>query len=212
MERSAQWRIGRRLPWIPPRAWIIFLAIGLACKLVAAQQVQVALNPAETQIDISVHDVHGGVHGSFKLKSGSVLFDRATGSASGEIVVDATSGVTGNSTRDHKMNREVLESQRYPDIVFAPSKVMGEVATQGTSNLQVQGTFRIHGTSHEITLTMPVQISGEKLVTTTSFVVPYESWGMKNPSVLFLRVDGKAEVSIKATGRIVPVNPGESTH
>jgi polyisoprenoid-binding protein YceI len=156
--------------------------------------------------------VHGGVHGSFKLKSGSVLFDRSNGAASGEILVDAASGATGNSTRDHKMNQDVLESQHYPDIVFTPSKVIGEVATQGNSNIQVLGTFRIHGASHQITLSMPVQISGEKLVATTTFVVPYESWGMKNPSVLFLRVDGKAEISITAAGRIVLANGGVSMH
>jgi polyisoprenoid-binding protein YceI len=206
MKHFEQLRICRRLPWIVLRAWTVCLVIGLTCKLAAAQQVQVTLNPAETQIDISVHDVHGGVHGRFKLKSGSVLFDRASGGASGEIVVDARSGVTGNSTRDHKMNQEVLESQRYPDIIFAASRVIGEVAAQGNSNIQVQGTFRIHGASHEITLSMPVQVSGEKLVATTTFVVPYEAWGMKNPSVLFLRVDGKAEVTIKAAGRIVRGN------
>lgn len=204
-------QIRRRLRWIVPRCWAVFLAIGLNCNA-AAQQVQVTLNPAETQINLSVNDVHGGVHGTFKLKSGSVLFDRASGSASGEIVVDATSGVTGNSVRDHKMNQEVLESQRYPEIVFSPDKVIGETAAQGTSNIQVQGTFRIHGASHEITLSMPVQISGEKLVATTTFVVPYASWGMKNPSVLFLRVDGKAEISIRAAGRIVVANGDNSIH
>jgi polyisoprenoid-binding protein YceI len=210
MKHVAQHQICRRLPWTFFRAWIVCLAIGLTCRIAAAQQVQVTLNPADTQIAISVHDVHGEVHGSFKLKSGSVLFDRANGSASGEIVVDAASGVTGNSTRDHKMNHDVLESQRYPDIIFAPTKITGEVLALGNSNIQVQGMFRIHGTSHEITLAMPVQISGEKLAATTTFVVPYESWGMKNPSLLFLRVDGKAEVSIKTTGRIVLMNGGKS--
>jgi polyisoprenoid-binding protein YceI len=212
MKHSALPRNCPRLLRMVPCALTAWLAVGLTCQIATAQQVQVTLNPAETQIHISVHDVHSGVHGNFKLKSGSVLFDRANGSASGEIVVDAASGDTGNSTRDHKMNQDVLESLRYPDIVFAPSRVIGEVAAQGTSNIQVQGTFRIHGASHEITLSMPVQVSGEKLVATTTFVVPYESWGMKNPSVLFLRVDGKAEVSITATGRIVLANSVNSVH
>jgi len=48
-----------------------------------------------------------------------------------------------------------------------------------------------------------VQVSGDQLTATTTFVVPYASWGMKNPSVLFLRVDGKAEVSVTAVGRTV---------
>jgi hypothetical protein len=109
--------IFRHLPGIVLRAWTVCLAIGLTCAAAAAQQVQVTLNPAETHIDISVHDVHGGVHGSFRLKSGTVLSSRANGSANGEIVVDAAGGVTGNTTRDRKMNQDVLESQRDPDIL-----------------------------------------------------------------------------------------------
>ena len=212
MRHPGRHRIRRILKGVIPRTCLLYVALGLGCRMVSAQQVQVTLDPVETQINISVHDVHGGVHGSFKLKSGSVLFDRTTGAASGEIVVDAISGVTGNDTRDRKMKQEVLESQHYPEIVFAPARVIGQVAAQGSSNVQVQGTFRIHGGSHEITLTVPVQISGDKLTATTNFVVPYQSWGMKNPSVLFLRVDGKAEISITATGHISLVNGGNGVH
>lgn len=169
---------------------------------VAAQQVQVTLNPAETKISISVHDTHGGVHGNFNLKSGSVLFDKQTGDATGEMIVDATSGQTGNSSRDGKMHKDVLESKRYPEIVFTPKRVIGDVAAQGKSDIQVQGVFRIHGADHDLTLSMPVQVSGDQVTATATFVVPYESWGMKNPSVLFLRVDGKAEVIVTAVGRM----------
>lgn len=172
------------------------------CGEAVAQQVRVTLDPAQTKTNISVHDIHGGFTGSFKLKSGSVLFDRATGNASGEIVVDAKSGDTGNDKRNRKMNDEVLESGRNPEIIFSPKRVVGEVAPQGTSNVQVQGIFRIHGSDHDLTLPISVQVSGDSVTSTTNFVVPYESWGMKNPSVLFLRVDGKAEVSVSAVGRI----------
>jgi len=190
----------------------LYLVLVLGGRTAAAQQVRVTLDPAETQINISVHDMHGGVHGTFKLKSGSVTFDRATGAASGEIVVDATSGVTGNDTRDRKMKDEVLESQRYPEIIFVPTRITGDIPAQGSSNVQVQGSFRIHGASHDITLTAPIQVDGEKLKGTASFVVPYQSWGMKNPSVLFLRVDGKAEISLTASGRISIVAGGNSAH
>lgn len=168
----------------------------------AAQQVKVTLDPAETKINISVHDVHGGVHGNFKMKSGTVSFEPATGAAGGEIIVDAASGDTGNGSRDHKMNKDVLESGRYPEITFTPNRVVGQLAPQGASNIQVEGVFHIHGADHPLTLAVPLQVNGDKLMGTTNFVVPYESWGMKNPSMLFLRVDGKAEVTVSFAGRI----------
>lgn len=212
MKYAVQPQTWHHRPGIKSRAFVLYFVLAFGCRMAAAQQVQVTLDPAETHINISVHDVHGGVHGSFKLKTGSVTFDRASGVASGQIVVDAASGVTGNDTRDRKMRQEVLQSNLYPEIIFSPTRVVGEVATQGSSNVQVQGSFRIHGASHDIELTVPVQISGDKLTATTNFVVPYESWGMKNPSVLFLRVDGKAEVSITASGHIAVISGGNTVH
>ena len=142
------------------------------------------------------------VHGTFKLKSGSVTFDPKSGDASGEIIVDATSGESGNNSRDKKMHKEILESQRYPEIVFSPKHVTGKVADQGTSNIQVQGVFRIHGADHDLTLSLPVEKSGDEVKASTSFVVPYQDWGMKNPSTFLLKVENKVSISISSAGHI----------
>ena len=181
---------------------LLLVALACLCTAATAQRVQVALDPSNTKIDIAVHDIHGGFHGSFLLKSGSVIFDPHTGNASGEIVVDATSGRTGNDRRDRKMHKEILESQRYPEITFMPKHVKGSVALNGTSNVEVEGLFHIHGADHDLTLSMPVQVTGDKLTATINFIVPYEEWGMKNPSVFLLRVSGKAEAAVSTAGRI----------
>ncbi len=195
----------RRRGWLQGQVRLILLALLVASGTMlpaAAQQMQVTLDPAQTKINISVHDVHGGVQGTFNLKSGVILFDQKTGDASGELIVDAGSGQTGNSSRDSKMNKDVLESKRYPEITFSPKHVSGSIAQQGSSNIQVQGVFRIHGADHALTLAVLIQVNGDRTTGSTSFEVPYESWGMKNPSLLFLRVDGKAEVSVTTAGRI----------
>lgn len=61
---------------------------------------------------------------------------------SGEIVVDARSGRTGNGMRDRKMHKDVLESEQYPEISFRPDHVAGVIATQGKSALKIHGIFR----------------------------------------------------------------------
>src|SRR5271165_11698 len=132
-----------RMRRILHKAGLLLLLVTAFCSAAIAQQVQVTLDSAQTKINISVHDIHGGFQGSFKLKSGVLTFDRKSGAANGELVVDAATGDTGNSNRNHKMYKDVLETQRYPEITFTVKKVIGDVAPQGNSNIQVQGIFHI---------------------------------------------------------------------
>jgi polyisoprenoid-binding protein YceI len=188
-------------------ALILFLAIAAA-----AQQIQVTLDPSQTKVNWTLGDVLHTVHGTFKLVSGNIVFDLRTGNASGEILVDAKSGESGNHARDGKMQKEVLESARYPEITFLPKHVSGNLSAQGSSTLQVQGVFRIHGGDHDLTLSLPVQSQGSRATATTKFDVPYQAWGMKNPSTLFLKVDTKVEIDISAVATVVTGAPGASSH
>jgi polyisoprenoid-binding protein YceI len=151
-------------------------------------------------------------HGTFQLRSGTLSFDPVSGNASGEFVVDAASGDSGNHTRDGKMHKEILESGRYPEISFLPKKLLGKLAAQGSSTIQVQGVFHIHGTDHDLTLSGPVQVNGTTVTATASFSVPYQAWGMKNPSTLFLHVDDKVEISIHAVGKLSIPAPAQVRH
>lgn len=168
----------------------------------AAQSIQVTLDPAQTTISWTLSATMHTVHGTFTLKSGQISFDPVTGVANGELVVDASTGESGNHSRDDKMHKDVLETKRYPEITFLPKKVTGRVPTQGSSTMQVQGTLHIHGGDHELTLSIPVDITGNEAKATTSFTIPYESWGMKNPSSLLLHVDNKVQINIAAVGRL----------
>ena len=89
---------------------------------------------------------------------------------------------------------------KYPEIVFRPDRVEGTVSQSGVSNVQVHGTFSIHGADHEVTLPMRVELSPEHWVTYTHFTIPYVNWGLKNPSTLFLRVSESVEIDIHASG------------
>jgi polyisoprenoid-binding protein YceI len=175
----------------------------------SAQQTQIKLDPAKSRIDWTLGDVLHTVQGTFQLKSGSIRFDPQTGEASGEIIVDAASGNSGNGTRDSKMKKEILESAKYPEIVFTPKHVSGYAVGQESSTIQVAGDFTIHGGTHALTLTMPVTIKSNSVQANTKFIVPYEEWGMKNPSTLFLKVDKTVAISISAIGE---VQAGAASH
>src|SRR5271155_3775001 len=105
------------------------LLVGAA--LASCAETVIELDPSKTEIDFTLHDMIHKVHGSFQLKRGTLRFDPDTGKASGEIVVDVTSGETGGRFRDRRMHKEVLESEKYPEAIFAPDYVTGKLEPQG---------------------------------------------------------------------------------
>jgi polyisoprenoid-binding protein YceI len=170
------------------------------------RSMKVVLDPAQTEIHWKLSGLHP-VHGTFKLKSGEFLFNPKTGIAEGEILVDATTGESGNKDRDKRMQDEVLQSNRYPAIFYHPTNLKGPFkAGDGTQDLTGQGTFNIHGADHSLELPLKVQISGDAVTATTRFAVPYVEWGMKNPSKFLLRVSKQVEIEVTSKGTIKQVD------
>jgi polyisoprenoid-binding protein YceI len=179
----------------------LFFSLG-ANVLAAGQEIALGIDPQHTDIDFTLGDVLHTVHGTFRAKSGELHFDPSSRKLSGEIVVDARTGQSGNSMRDRKMHREVLESDRYPEIAFRPDYADGPLSLNKKSLLRVHGVFSIHGTEHELTIPAEVELSPENWTATLHFSVPYASWGMKNPSTLFLRVNDSVEIDLAVAGSV----------
>lgn len=168
----------------------------------APQNVTLHLDPARTEIHWTLGGVLHTVHGTFKLKAGLIAFDPQTGAAQGEILVDVTSGESGDHSRDSRMHKEVLESATYPQAIFHPAKVNGALKASATQTISVEGTLTIHGADHPRKLDIKVQVDGRDAVATTQFSVPYVAWGMKDPSSTLLRVGKEVEVEVVAKGQI----------
>lgn len=176
--------------------WLFVAAAALA----RGEQLTLDLGTESTKIRFELTTHLHTVHGHFNLTRGHVAFDPASGAVSGEIVVDAASGASGNGMRDRYMRKEILESAQYPEIRFLPSKVEGTVAREGASKVQVTGTFEIHGVKHEITIPVDVKITGGQVTGIARFDVPYVAWGMKNPSKMFLRVNETVTIEVEFSG------------
>jgi polyisoprenoid-binding protein YceI len=176
----------------------------------ATAQTSLQLDPAKTTVQFTLDAALHSVHGTFQAKSGTLQFDPASGQILGEILVDAKSGQTGNGMRDRKMHNEVLESPNYPDISFRPDRISGPVAMPGKSSVMVHGMFRIHGVNREITVPAQIEMFEDRWSATVHFTVPYEKWGMKNPSTFFLRVSDSVEIDLTAAGSLAKRTPTAS--
>jgi polyisoprenoid-binding protein YceI len=182
--------------------FLSILAVTFAASVAQAQQKAFMLDPAQTKVNFTVDSTLHTVHGDFRLKSGSIQFDDATGAASGELVVDSASGESGSNGRDKKMHKDILESPKYSDIVFTPQHVKGTVANEGKSNVEVEGILTMHGKSKPVTMPLEVQLQNGNGSADGSFSVKYLEWGMKNPSTFILRVNDTVQIHVHAVGKI----------
>jgi len=180
------------------------LAAGAATTTRAQERV-LELDPAHTQINFTLDATFHTVHGTFQLKRGSVRFNSDNGVASGVVVIDARSGKTGNDSRDARMNAEILQSDKYPEIVFVPDSVTGRIDLQDPFQVNVHGVIKMHGSEHPITITTQLEPKGAQLSSTSHFAIPYLQWGLKNPSTLLLRVGDKILVEMHTEGKYAPV-------
>lgn len=177
------------------------LALTIGCGA-QTQEAVFEFVPSQTTVSFTLGDVMHTVHGAFALKRGKITYNPSSGEISGEVVVDAASGHTGIGMRDRKMHKEVLESGKYPEIVFRPDRIDGRVGMHGISNVQVHGNFTVHGSDHELTIPVQVEMGPDHWTASGHFVVPYAKWGMKNPSTFVLRVSESVAIDVHTSGKI----------
>jgi polyisoprenoid-binding protein YceI len=183
-------------------AWAAVVFLFTLPPSLPAQEVVLELDPARTHFEFTLAGALKTVHGTFKLKTGTIRFDPATGKASGLVVVDLTSGNSDNPGFDRKMDKDVLETQRYPEATFTPVRVFGRLEAKGDSPIELDGVFKLHGNEHDITLATTMRRDENQLNASAHLVIPYVDWGLKNPSTLFFGVGNLVDIDIKTAARI----------
>jgi polyisoprenoid-binding protein YceI len=167
-----------------------------------ASEVVLTIDPAKSKVQWVVDSTLHTVHGTFNLKSGTLRFDPVTGQAGGEIVVYASSGESGNNSRDARMHKEILEAAKYPDVIFRPTQFDSKVSASGPSDGNLRGVFSIHGADHDLVTFIHARLVGDHWTGTTEFEVPYVKWGIKDPSNFLLRVKPVVTVELELSGQV----------
>jgi polyisoprenoid-binding protein YceI len=165
-------------------------------------QVVFALVPAQSKLNFTLGATAHDVHGEFDLKRGEIRIDPATGLVTGEIVAAAASGRTGSDGRDSKMQKDVLESAKYPELVFRPDRIDGFSLANGAFHASVHGVFSVHGSNHEITIPVDATVSANSWSASAKFKVPYVDWGLRDPSNFFLHVGKSVDIELILAGTI----------
>ena len=195
----------RRLVAVPAVAVLLALAPAAGAQAKAAT-LDFNLDPATTAVHWTLNTTVHTVHGTFKLKNGAVSIDPSTGNASGLIVIDATSGESGDSARDNRMQAAVLESAKYPVITFRPTHVDGKIDLASGGIVTVSGTLNLHGQDHPLKLTVNLHPQGTGAGLATHFTIPFVAWGLKDPSTFIFRTDKEVALDIDAIAIFAATN------
>lgn len=160
------------------------------------------LDPAKTTITFSLTGWPHDTHGTFKLKCGLIRIDPTTDKMHGIVIVDASSGNSGETIRDARMRSGVLEVSRFPEISFAPQQVESHGDPEGTFPVKVRGLLLLHGTQHDFTVDATVTRGMNNVTIHCSFVVPYVEWGLEDPTILMFKVSKQVFVDVTTNARL----------
>jgi polyisoprenoid-binding protein YceI len=143
------------------------------------------------------------VHGKAPEVSGSI--DAVQG-AGGEwqiqarIVVKAAAMVTGNEKRDRTMREKVLETDRFPEIVFEARQVTADLSRFKAGErltAEVLGDLTVHGKPAAVRLPVEVYVFPDHVVLQGSFPLSWKQYGVHDPSFGIVTVKEPLKVQFR---------------
>jgi polyisoprenoid-binding protein YceI len=143
---------------------------------------------------------------SEKVTGEFTLLPNGTFAPTSKITVDLTALASDSGQRDRFIKSNTLETQRFPEAVFVPTKVEGltlPLAASGDLAFRIVGQMTIKGVTKDLTFDVKATRSGADL-TATSNVTPafqFGTFGMTQPrvfSVLSIKDEIRLEVQLVA--------------
>lgn len=148
---------------------------------------------------VSYHLVHT-LHDVVGVSPG--LDGRVRLSPSGAVEVRVRARIdgfdSGNGSRDEKM-REVTDAARFPFVVLEASGTFAPPATYpATLDLTVDGELTFHGVGRRVSVPVRATFTGPtSAIATATFPISLASFGVVPPSLLFLKIQDRAEITAK---------------
>ena len=121
------------------------------------------------------------------------------------IVVPAAAMRTGNRRRDTRLRGRILETARYPEIVFELVRFKGDLSRLRSGEnftVQVAGDLTVHGRPARVQLPVDVFVFADHIEIAGSFPLNWKDYGMRDPSIGPIRAKEPMQVDFRL--RAVP--------
>ena len=151
----------------------------------------------------NVHDTHGSVI-KFSLKVFALLDSEGLLiKPEVSLKINAHNLDTKHTGINKRMKKKFLEVEKYPDIIFSSTGFKPgpeafqplRLATRGQPlRFDLAGDLTIHGTTNSIVLKVTAFQQDNQLVTEGHTTISLKDFGIKNPSLLFMRVSDQVTI------------------
>ena len=148
--------------------------------------------PEKSTITFELPTTFHLVHGKVGSWSGTAEADpKSPGVLRSRIEFRADSLQTGNAKRDAVMRDKVLESARFPEIVFEGKGYKGNLSGFGpgaTITAELTGEVVIRGVSKPLQASMQCAVLDDHIMVAGAVPIHWKQYGLRNMSTLFNRV------------------------
>jgi polyisoprenoid-binding protein YceI len=161
------------------------------------------------ELPATLHTVHGrapGLSGTIDAVAGP----NGEWTVHARIVVEAAAMVTGNEKRDRNMREKVLETDRFPEIVFEARRVRADLSRFRVGErftVEASGDLTVHGRALPIQLPVDVSVSADRVTLQGSFPLAWKSYGLNDPSFGVVTVREPMRVVFRLEAVEAPARP-----
>jgi len=134
------------------------------------------------------------VHGTAPQVEGTVDAEPTPGGEwriRSRIAAAASAMATGNASRDRTMREKVLETDRFPEIVFESRRIVADLARFRPGQrftVEVSGDLTVHGKALPVRLPVDVEVLSDHAVLSGSFPLSWKAYDLADPSFGIIRV------------------------
>ena len=189
----------------------LFLAAAvLAPRIAAAQPAELhyTIDSAGSELAWELPATLHTVHGKAPELSGSV--DAVPGEngawdIQARVVVKAAAMVTGNASRDRNMREKVLETDRYPEIVFEARRIRADLSRLRPGErftAEAEGDLTVHGKTAPLRVPIDVLVQADSVVLEGSFPLSWKQYELNDPSFGIVTVRDPLKVKFRFIARI----------